>query len=320
MTTKYMKMPNYYRYDDEREPLGENFEVTEKLDGANFRWKYIGQEKITFGSRKNYPIASVLVNQPESWEVIADTGAGLGKSDGNPPKTFRKYIEFVAEQTLGRPFPEELGQLVFFGEAVGNHAIDYKLDPKRLVTGFAVYDELNEVWRSDWAYWMDLMGIPTVPIWETKGTHQKIAEVFTALTDKQPDELKKMKSAYDNVSRMEGIVFADYENQTFYKHKTKEFTTAKARKTGSTWKSIIDKYGTVERFEKIILKMMNDELGFNKKNPIASVVGHLAKDIVETVEFDEVKKVLRKILMKEVAQHVTSNEEWMSKAMDLKDD
>lgn len=312
-------MANYSRYDEKRNPL-EKFEITEKLDGANFRWKYIGQDSIQFGSRNNFPVAKVNLVQPESWEVVNDTGAGLGKEDGKPPKTFRKYIEFVAEQTLGRPMVEELKDLVFFGEAVGNHQINYKMDEKQLVTGFAVYDEHLEVWRSDWKRWMDIMGIPTVPVLAIKETnHVETAKSFLECTDGEKDPLKRLKSAYDGVSEIEGLVFADYMNQSFYKLKTKKFTTSKPKKTSNTWGSIIDKYGTIERIEKIILKMMNDELGYNKKNPVPSLIGHLTKDIVETVEFEEVQRVLRRVMMGEVARHVTSNEDVLNKMLDLKE-
>lgn len=316
---EFRKMENYYRY-NEKQPL-EVFEVTEKIDGANFRWKYLSPVDIIFGSRNVFPIAFVKLTQPESWEVRDDTGATLGDTKQvKVPKTFRPFIEFIAEQSLGRPFPEDLEHFTFFGEAVGNHKIDYKVDPKRKVVGFAVWDERIQEYRYDWDFWMKLMGVPTVAILNrNEEDHVETANSFLDVTDREKDPSKRLKSYYDEKSRIEGLVFSDYINQSFYKHKVKEFTTKSAKKVTNTWDSVLDKYLTDERFEKLVLKMMNEEIGWNKKNPIPSMIGQMSKDIVEAVDMEEIQKVLRKVLMKSISQRITSNEEYMNKLLEMKE-
>lgn len=297
---KYMKMDNYYRR--EGEPL-EGFQITEKLDGANFRWEFPEPGTIVFGSRNNMGILKVSYDT-EGYEIVDNNGATLGK--GGRGGTFERFARFVAERVVKATHNDPMAMdvipeyLVFYGEAVGNHKIQYEPRIDAMVMGFAVFDTIQGIYRSDWAEWMTLIKVPIVPILND-------VEPYKGLN---PDQLwnevinneevsSTLKSQYDGVSRIEGIVLADYNNQTFFKLKTKEFLerTIDKKIVTETYETIEDMlmetFCTDARIDKILFKLENEELGYNKKNPFVSVVGHLSKDIV-VESLDAVEKELRR--------------------------
>lgn len=303
---KYMKMPNYYRRDKE---ILEDVEVTEKLDGANFRWYFVSPDKIVYGSRNNWIASS------DGGKILRDTGATLG--DKGSGGTFTRFVEFVMKSTQGNTLPEDYMNLVFFGECIGGHKIGYKVEEDRLVMGFAVYDVEQHIWRKDWKQLHRMMGIPTVMVIE-QFKHLTPQQIWDDIINDE-EIVKKMKSWYDAVSRIEGVVIADYENQTFFKLKTKEFMEERMPKQKvSNWARFVDKYATTQRIEKIILKMQNEELGYNKKNPVMSLIGHLSKDVFEEADVNDIIKILRKELMPLFAQ-VVRNPEIMKIIMGLKE-
>jgi len=307
---KYMKMPNYYRRDEE---ILEDFEITEKIDGANFRWVYKSPTEVWFGSRNNYPILKFKTTY-EGIERIHDSGATLGKSGSGG--TFTRFAEFIVKSGMGTTMPENVENLVFFGETVGSHKISYKVDPERMVVGFAVWDMKEYIWRADWKRLFGMLGIPTVEVLDFKGlTAQQLWDDVI----NNEEAVKNYKSWYDGESRIEGIVIADYKNQTFFKLKTKEFLETEMTKMKvSSWDRFVDKYATTQRIEKIILKMQNDELGFNKKNPVMSLIGHLSKDVFEEADVEDIIKILRKELMPLFAK-VVRNPDIMKLIMRLKE-
>jgi len=305
---KYMKMPNYYNRD--LEVLGE-FEVTEKIDGSNFRWVFDTPDRIVFGSRKHMNILSVkILREENTFELFDNVGATLGK--GGSGGSFKRYASFVAKKYLETNpdyFNPQWMDYVFYGENVGDHQIAYEQDPERMVVGFAVYDTISEQWLPNWKTIMHNISMPTVAVLkEFEGwTADQIWEWIQKQEDLKLEE--RQKSWYDGKSRIEGVVIADYKNQTFFKLKTKEFIETKMPKQAvSSWSRFVDKYATTQRIEKIVLKMKNDELGYNKKNPVSSLIGHLSKDVFEEADVNDIIKILRKELMPLFAQVIRTPE------------
>jgi len=310
---KYLHMDNLYHYP--RSGKLDKIEVTEKIDGANMRWIHKSSNEIWFGSRNNFPIAKVRTTYENGVEYLSDTGATLGdRREINVEKTFRPFIEFICNMSMGNTLPHDYKNLLFFGEAVGNHKIKYKRGDDNKVVGFAVFDLKERKWRSDWEslHWM--MKIKAVPVYDMKDrTPFEIAEYIL-------ENQKELISLYDSESRIEGVVMADYENQIFYKCKTDEFITTKQPKEKLQvldFEFFVEKYATEQRIEKIINKMKNEDLGYNPKNPIPSLVGHVMKDVIEE-EMPSLLKIIKKQLQPLIIKAITSKRDILAKALELK--
>jgi hypothetical protein len=304
-----MKLENYYKR-TERDKI-ERFILTEKIDGANFNFRFsINQEtlvtEIIFGSRNiDDIIRARLLN--DRYEMLVNTNGDQ----------FKQFSEFVVTKVLnkGIQLPKDYRNLIFFTEALIKHKINYFIDSDKLVVGFAVFDIEKNRYRSDWENLFSIIGIPIVPIIETSKTPDEIYKDI-----KNNEFIKTIKSQYDNQSRIEGYVIADYENHTFFKLKPNEFIEEKIELTKiSTWDIFIEKYLTKNRMLSIINKMRNGELKFNHKNPVPAAIAYAIQDVFEEAAVNEIIKILKKELYPKFINKITSNIEIMELILKLKD-
>ena len=291
-----MKMLNFYRYPEEGHLI--DFEITEKLDGANFRFQFKKNGTMVFGSRNVSPITG-------------DATAG----DSSSPKSFRQYIEHVDIQTLGRTITEEYFHCVFFAEAMVPHKIKYFIGEPNKVIGFAVYDLIENKWRSDWKKMFEAIGLPTTKVFTMNGTPEETVQRFEKWVKDG-----EIKSFVDQQSPIEGIVMADYENQVFYKWKTAAFLEVAMEKKVKVAKfdSFIEKYATEYRMEHILMQMKDEET-FSPKNPVNALIGHVIKDIFEEAEMVDIRKAFGKLVQNLVARTITQNPNIMKQLMELKE-
>jgi chorismate mutase len=117
--------------------------VQEKLDGANFRFTYDEEEdRIVFGSRN-----------VEYW------------NEKDTDKAFEHAVEYIREQ-VDKEKMRDLGDLVFFGEAMHEHTLDYDWESVPSFIGFDVYDQEEDVfWTpAEMELSFDALNLPTAPV------------------------------------------------------------------------------------------------------------------------------------------------------------
>jgi len=117
--------------------------VQEKLDGANFRFTYNQEEeRLVFGSRN-----------VEYW------------NEKDIDSAFEHAVEYVRQKST----PENVGSisnLVFFGESMHPHTLDYDWENTPSFIGFDVYDEENSEFLlpSEAELAFNLLGLKTAPV------------------------------------------------------------------------------------------------------------------------------------------------------------
>ncbi len=294
-------MPNWKHY-NVNEPLI-NFEIKEKLDGANLRFKFNKDGTMTFGTRNVFP-------------VNGDAEAGdFSKGENKKIKPFLKYVE---GQTLGHTITEEYFHLVFFAEAMIKHSIPYKVPKSHMVVGFDVYDLEQQIWRKDWKQLFWTVGMPTVNTFPQNGrTPISVVNLIEEL-----DEKEQLWSALDNKAILEGIVMVDYDLQHFYKYKTARYlalsgTKEKVPKVASI-ETFYLKYFTNDRIEEWILKM-EVEGRYNKKNPVATLLAYVVKDVFEEASSRDLVKAFGDDVRRMLMENILLDGELMRKAIALKD-
>lgn len=252
---KYQKIRNLWDYG--RDGLLGGYIVKEKLDGANFRFMLDSEGELVFGSRNVSPINDGTVGG-----IKLDT-------------TFTSYAEWVKEKVdKEKLVPDH----VYFAEAMMRHSIKYDVPDKYKVVGFDVYDIRSEKWRSDWKKLFEYINIPSVKVYD-------IIEDFGGETE--PQAIAKIVneeefvSMIDGESFIEGVVFADYHNQVFYKYRTDKFRQVQpvGKSTSDPIEQFFEKYFTLQRVRDKLIEMENGETGYNPRNPFPSLVGIVMTDV-----------------------------------------
>lgn len=309
---KFDHVDNMFRYDENYAQL-KDFEITEKLDGANFRfWK--GKDgHLHFGSRN-----------------VDDINEEATGSSGNSMKMFKPYMEFVREKTNNG---EKIAKgFVFFCEAMMPHKIKYRISNDNLVIGFAIYDtkyhKYNKAWKSSFLFF----DIPTVHEYSLSdfGDAKNAVELHTYLSEHYDD----FKSHVDGESSIEGVFLKDYDTkdshnrQVMYKSKTPRYMDIAREESLENMKiSSVDmffsKYVTYNRIESKI-DVMRVEGKYNKKNPLASLTGYVLNDIfLEATVRDLVKafaqnKGYEYNFRQAIIQKILADDLLMRKVMELK--
>lgn len=276
---KFEHVDNMWKYDDNYPMF--DIEITEKLDGANFRFWLDKDKKLTFGSRN-----------VDGIELTATGG------DSKSMKEFRRYMEFVTDRT-------DEGKLlkkghVYFAEAMIPHKIKYDV-PSNLVVGFGVYDTVHHRYLSVWEDMFHFINLPTVHVYDS----YDFAGVKTALEIHQYLDAHQgdFKSWLDNKSPIEGVFLKDYvaldrhNKQVMYKSKTTAYLETARVKTkkidrNTAVQDFFDKYVTLYRIEKKI-DLMRIEGNYNPKNPIQTLSGIILHDIFQEAEIRDLVKAFR---------------------------
>lgn len=184
--------------------------IQEKLDGGNFRFTHernldeeyqTSQRNIVFGSRN----------------VIY-------KNMRDERKQFAGPMDFIRETVNPRDILDlerrHGGAMTFFGEAMTPHTLEYDRENTPLFIGFDVYHEDDERFlsRQEIERSYDILGLPTTPVIDVVSA-ANWSDYSVEVTD----------SAFGDVEA-EGLVFKNYETQTFSKFVREDFKE-KAKKT-----------------------------------------------------------------------------------------
>lgn len=204
-----MSMRKYpsIRYPEEDETDGVfakgDIVVQEKIDGANFRFTlernldeqyHTDDREIVFGSRN-----VVFKNQ----------------KDEN--KQFKRVIDHVretVEPSRMRGLEAKFGNgLVFYGEALTPHTLEYDWEEAPPFTGFDVWCEKDSRWlnHEQWSLCFDTLNLAQAPV----------IDVVSA--DDWDDYVTTVpESEFGNV-QAEGLTFKNYDTQTFAKYVRADF-------------------------------------------------------------------------------------------------
>lgn len=258
--------------------------ITEKLDGANFRWTYIPKyERFLFGSRN---VQFKHGDEP------------LPKEQCN--KNFRHAIEFVNNRT-DFDIVEQWEDLQFFGEAMHKHSIEYdawddqepdiESDTPNVV-GFDIWDDENGEWLSydEVEDKFSKMGIPTVPILhridaeEAEEEHFKIPKSEFREPDPTADE------EFDQIGLAEGIVIKNDNTRKRAKKLHEYFKEKNAvvfndpSKSSTMSGTFVARYVTNTRIEKTIHKLV-DEAEYDE--PEMPMMRELPKEVIKDIMAEE---------------------------------
>lgn len=260
--------------------------VQEKLDGGNFR-VLLDENSRVYGSKKN-----LRGSDPADMNVFFRRPA--------------KYIDETVSTDAQRAVHDKYGTLTIFGENMLYHSLDYDFES---APPFLVFD----VWSHTYDKFLSLadarsvtqtLGLEFVPIIETLpasdfanlyteqtlntvGKAQQTADVLTShlsytptrepcsptgsFTSTFPYDIPE--SVYRD-GQAEGVVFKNYDTQTFAKHVSPEFKEVNELRWGFSQKDkdsgeglknvdytkyIVAKYVTDTRIEKQLRKLVMDQ-------------------------------------------------------------
>ncbi len=263
MTTDLSKFPKIRRIgDDENSGILNDgtVAVKEKMDGANFRFRYdTDEDRLVFGSRN----------------VVY-------KNEKDIDKNFRHAVEFVRENidTSGME-----GVYTFYGEAMHPHTLEYEWDSVPSFLGFDVYHERAGrfmPWDAAGAH-IRAAGLPTVPVWYYgPASRYELPE---------PDELPE--SEYRN-GHPEGVVIvnedtsqrAKIRHPKFKERHGDQFASKQDDAEDSDSEMLARRYATEARILKWIHKY--DDRG---RNIEMSIMEDLWRDVFDDIieeEFEEI--------------------------------
>ena len=250
---KYHKILNLSRYNEKYRPLI-NFEIKEKLDGANFKFMIDSNGDLIFGTNR-------------IWDI-----------EGTPQgKDYQDIMDYITEKVMKLPFDVRRmwNNEIFFGEAMKPHKIKYNMSQNKLFVGFDVYNLSSQRYRSNWKTCFEVFNLPTVDSFS--GNH------FNLTPQQYADNIESgdIKSSYDSESEVEGCVFVDYETQSFYKYVREPFREKRTPKKeyANAVERFYDVYFTSNRIDKIIHKLSLDGK-YDAKNPLPSVLVHTIIDVM----------------------------------------
>lgn len=210
--------------------------IQEKLDGANFRFTYDGDKKtdqLIFGSRRTF-------------------------GDGLDREQFAKPIEYINDQISRDEVAiqrEEIGDLVYFGEAMLPHTISYDWEATPAFLGFDIWSVEEQMFLpSDTVETLfaelDLPMVPRIDVidaeeWEDYDFEVPESEFCEGLA--------------------EGVVFKNHTTKTYGKFVRDDFKEKNKRTFGPAKKSSLDDterftydYITEARIEKAAYRLRDE--------------------------------------------------------------
>ncbi len=216
--------------------------IQEKVDGANFRFFITKEGNVIFGSR--------------SQELGED-------KEHKYEKTFQRCIKFIKEK-WGKviDIAPDLSHLIFYGECIVKHTMDYDWEKIPPYLGFDIYDIKAEKYlnyedvKRIFSTNLNIEMVPLIKLCKAK-----------EITDVNDDFVPKSK--YASISskdqQAEGIVFKNYTKQIMAKYVREKFRekSKKVFGTSKKWAKTDDEYFTAvyctnARIDKCIFKLMDE--------------------------------------------------------------
>jgi hypothetical protein len=255
--------------------------IQEKMDGANFRFMKSSEGYLMFGSRT---------------QMLQENG------DHQYQKAFNQAISFIKSKLDSR-LDEVPSGLIFFGENMVRHTLDYQWDKIPRFLGFDIYIIAEERFMpfQDAERLYIKLGLPTVPVLQvTQAKH------ITAWTD---DHVPN--SAYAP-HKAEGVVFKNYDKGIFAKFVRQEFKEKNADVFGNASVKHADgeeakfvaAYCTNARIDKAIFKLVDE--GNKLELPLMKLLpNRVWTDIWEEEWRDITNGVMKSIDFKEARRKIT---------------
>ena len=273
--------------------------VEEKMDGGNFRF-YI----------------------TEAGEVIVGSRGQLLDLESKNTKNFRRCSEFVKEKVYACPNYKDFGKLIFYGECMIKHTMNYDWENMPPYLGFDIMTEEGmfleyEAKKNAFEHF----GLPIVPFIKDCEA-QYIGEI---------NDEAVPKSAYASPSnedqQAEGIVFKNYQSQIMAKYVRDKFKERNAEAFGGNPKynkiddtnnsEFVFKYCTNPRIDKTIFKLMDEGHPLDLKM-MAELPKKIYKDIIEEnwqeimesnwkLDFKNIRKLIPKRCLAVLKQVMVNN-------------
>lgn len=262
----------------------ERYEVTEKVDGANFSFYVDCDGSLVFRSRNR--------------ELLDGLETGKG---------WTRCVEFLTDVHGKTPF---LPDFIYFGECMTKHTIFY--GETHAFIGFAVMDANSEEYIGNWNDHYNERNIPHVPISYLMGN-----EIMDYVKEHLDD-----KSEYGTTdATQEGLVFKCYKTQEFVKYVREQFKEdnrdafrGKLSPEDDTGKIVL-RFCTHGRIEKHVYAIRDE---FDMVIGI-EMMQHLPKIVCEDIINEEFKtiynkysvvdfKKFRKMVAKECVRYFTQME------------
>lgn len=216
--------------------------IQEKMDGANFRFM-LKDGQVIFGSRTQ--------------ELHED-------KDHKYAKNFARCIEYVRKNIKLKSKEELMSSigLIFYGECMVKHTMDYDWDDIPPFLGFDVFNPDINGYSSQAKEYFDVLGLQSVP-------HIKIVKAgdIKEITDKDvPCSWYAVPNSKDQ--QAEGIVFKNYSKQIFAKYVRDKFKEENAEVFGGNPKynkvgdtddnKLAHMYCTNPRIDKQIFRLLDE--------------------------------------------------------------
>lgn len=237
---EFIKYPKIKRlgHEDTKRIWDGHTVVTEKIDGANFRFALDPELGIRWGSRN----VDYTYVRPEDW-----------------PKRFEKQWKWVIEHA---DFLEP--NFIYFAEAVIPHSIQYDWERfEAPLIGFDAWDTNTETWVAypENKRMFEAIGLPFVPI---------VAEFDGVPNVEDFEKLIPKSQFYDGIA--EGVVIKNYERGIFAKVVSEKFKEVNRSVFGKPKKEIKDETEkwfeylfSPRRIEKLINSLLDEGRDLNMR-------------------------------------------------------
>lgn len=268
--------------------------IQEKIDGANFRFMVSEDGRLIFGSRNN----------------------SLGDSNSQIGGNWKRCVEHVKGiyETLKPLFKKNM---IYYGECMSKHSIDYDWDKHPPFIGFDVYDVEKEKYL-DWEdakKLFEVVGLQFVHV---------IGETDVASFKKKELLDKSIPRSRYYAGQAEGIVIKNYNKQLFAKYVTDKFKEVNKENFGGGKKRAEDDsqryvltYCTNPRIDKKIFELVNEGEKLDMslmhelpKRVLDDIYEESWKELVNsnwTINFRNVKKIASKRCAAVLNQVITNN-------------
>ena len=306
-------MENFHKYtkikilgDEENKDIFSNPEdeivIQEKVDGGNFRFM-IHKGNLIFGSRTQ--------------QLTSDEG-----EDTNVEKNFRRCVQYIRDkwEEVKETIPEDAKHLIFYGENMVRHTMDYNWEKIPSYLGFDIFD-MRQGKYLDYRIALSIfddLGLEMVPLIKICK-----AKEITKINDASVPE-----SAYASISsqdrQAEGIVYKNYNKQLFAKYVREKFKE-KNREVfgeGKKWAKTDNEYFcavycTNARIDKCIFKLIDDGKKLDM-TMMGDLVKSVYKDIWEEnwneiamskkiIDLHKLKQLVSKRCLEILKQTITNN-------------
>lgn len=297
------KFPSIPHLDDENSDIfiseDDTLYILEKMDGANFRWKLH-----TDGDEDNIIAGSRNVE-------FTKNGDPLPLEETN--KQFHhviKYIKDTVDFEGLRDVYRQYGELVFFGEALHKHTVDYEAwtgkapDIESNVPnyiGFDIWSEETEEWLSHSTVEdiHDQLGLASVPVLSVTTVGELTDEDIVIPPSQFRQENEDAENEFNRNGLAEGIVIKNDEHKTRAKRVAdymEEVQQLGTPKDGETLEELKERKKNGKRFTRIFVTEQR--------------VLKNAYKLVDEGKYDELQMGMMEDLPKRVLTDIFEEEGW----------